>query len=1067
MQYAVDGVTAALLTKRGDVQRGSDATFLSQYTDWQGWARRYSRSITAASFNALVIADMCARCTLRVERRAGTEWEPIEDPQFAGITDEYSNSLQGPDDLIRVHAWHYQVAGEMLGTVRDTEFGVEYGIYSTAAAEWDKPNEGEVTIKLVPDGKVDKDTAFVVPRNQVVRFWMPDQEWQAYAWSPMTAGITDLKRYDALARYALKTADSAVAMSGVLWGPGEAHAEPAPGGEDDADADDAGTVRSKLEQYYYEIAKVRTSTSEDVTSVVPPFMHWDKEWGPPEWVKLGEPLDPNGIAYRDEALTDFARGTPLPVTTVVGGGVGDANHWSEWLASAKMFDSGVAPTMDRVTHLDLTRAFLWPRAVLGGVEKADLRNYRIGYDPSPVVIKPDNSTNALAAWRAGLLDDVPALEAMGFTESDLLSDPEKRNWLLNILSNGHAGSTGASEVEPVNAVTVKQQPPPEAGTPIAASVNGNGSRLPFVERQRFAPGAARAIRRLTELRRGTMTRLLAAAEQVYEDALRQAGAKFTTRARSRTSKSKVEAVTAALCAGEPMRPYLAAVGLREHELLGTALDGFRRRALTELAAYRSAVTATMAEMPPDDRPDLDVTARSDEAVDYLVAGLAAMVRARLLDGQQAMVAAPVKAVPSRTPPPTGGDVLPGLPDPDELSRAAARLVRNALDVHEGRAEFTLGATPDLMPRVEPTGERSTEERLADAVGVQPFWTWVHSFYGAPVTAPLDGHLDLDGFNTFERSSFDEPGDPELVNTAGWPYTEWYFPDDHDGCTCEWVIEIGDDELTEIDAEVEDALGPEEDILRPSRIESTEDVRERARERIEMTDAERALLRDLEERAREVAPDLAPEPSIEPLGWQDADIWDASVDDLEGLMSEAEAFWQDTLDVVGPTTEAMDNAVHGYTQGAAFQVNDLLRKGGDLTATTYKGAARGDELVRLIDASFDTTRTNTDAVVFRASSGFPPKAVGETFIDPGYVSTSSLQGVTDGFGDHLMQIEVPKGSRAMFLPDFTDWRDMFATAAEGELPPIAVEAEVLLPRGSVFQVLEVNRAGIPTIVRLVP
>lgn len=477
-QFTTDGVSRSMLMKRGPVERGNDAKFQAEYMNWQGWARRYARSIGAASFNALVISDMCGRCDIRVEERIAGEWNPTSSIEWDGIIEDYANELQDPDELVRVHAWHYQVAGEMVCVTRDTDYGVAYGIHSTSAVVWDAPNEGEATIKLVPDGKVEKDTAFVVPRAQVVRFWMPDQEWQAYAWSPMAASINDLKRYDALARTALKTADSTLAMAGLLWGPGEAHQEPAGGDEDEASAEDAGTPRSKLEELYYSVAAMRASDSEDVTSIAPPFLHWDKDWGPPQYVKLGDPLDPNGIAYRTEALEDFARAGTLPVTTVVGGGVGDANHWSEWLASRKMFDSGVAPTMDRITHLDMTRTFLWPRAILGGYEKPQLRNLRIGYDPQPVIVKPDNSENALKLYLAGLLDDVPTLEACGFDKADLMADPTKKAWLLEVIGRAAAAQGLAPNV--VTESNVRQLPPSTEGTPVAASAEPR----PFAQRSR-------------------------------------------------------------------------------------------------------------------------------------------------------------------------------------------------------------------------------------------------------------------------------------------------------------------------------------------------------------------------------------------------------------------------------------------------------------------------------------------------------------------------------------------------------------------------------------------------------
>jgi hypothetical protein len=482
-QLTTKAPSTAILGKRGST-RGTDGQWLAEYTDWQSWARRYARQIGAASFSASVIADCCARCDLRVEQRINGEWTPTEDRRFAGIMDEYSNPLQMTDDLIRLHAWHYQVAGEMLLTQRDGDFGrVDYGIYSTAAAEWDRPNPGDVMIKLVPDGKVDRDTAFIVPREQTVRLWIPDMEWMAYAWSPMAASIDDLKRWRALSRYVLRTADSALAMNGMLWAPGEAFEGP-PIETDEVEQTDVGKPKNVMEEQYWQTAKMRHSESEDVTAVAPFLVHWDKELGAPVWVKMGEGLDPAGIEHRKEALEDFARSSNLPVTTVIGGGVGDANHWSEWLASDKFFDSGVAPTMNRMCHLDLTRAYLWPRARAAGMRDDQLGDIRIGYDPSPVIVKTDQSDIALQLNRAGLLSNEATLEAANFAETDAMPPGPQRDWLLEVLSGqkppGAPPGGGVGPPGTVGPGNIKQIAPPR---PTALPNNGRARAAGAGERE--------------------------------------------------------------------------------------------------------------------------------------------------------------------------------------------------------------------------------------------------------------------------------------------------------------------------------------------------------------------------------------------------------------------------------------------------------------------------------------------------------------------------------------------------------------------------------------------------------
>jgi len=123
---------------------------------------------------------------------------------------------------------------------------------------------------------------------------------------------------------------------------------------------------------------------------------------------------------------------------------------------------------------------------------------------------------------------------------------------------------------------------------------------------------------------------------------------------------------------------------------------------------------------------------------------------------------------------------------------------------------------DTKPRLD--------EQLAAAVDVQLIWTWAHGFYGEAATV-LEGHDLLDGFRTNDPSSADNPGDADLANPEPWPTYDYYFPADHDGCSCEWVIDDG--------AEVPDAEQPLDAPFRlPPRIQSTRAVLEAARARVQ-------------------------------------------------------------------------------------------------------------------------------------------------------------------------------------------------------------------------------------------
>lgn len=782
VQPANAGASGAVVARRGTAT--GDQSYLSRYQDWQPDARRYARTVGAASFAANVTADCCARCDIRVEEKNDSgEWIESSDPLFVGMFDEYANALQIPNELVRMHAWHYQVAGEMVQVQRDGPAGVEFFIFSIAAIDWNKPTEDECTIKLVPEGSVAKQTAFVVPLDQVTRFWLPDQEWLALATSPMAATVEDLHRLRSLTRYVTAVSDSAAAMNTAMWVASEAFDDQIQDTDEDDDTTDAGKPLNAVEEQYYQSAKQRLSDSNDVSFVAPHWFSWTKEAGPPVPVQLGKGLDPAGIEHREEAVRDFARGSNLPVDTVVGGGVGGGNHWSEWLASDKFFESAVAPTMDRVCHVDLTSTFLVPRAIVAGVPKERLRRLRIGYDPSPVIVNQDKSKLAVSLWLAGVINRDACLALCSLDDDDKLVDEADRQWLLDILARGRELAPGASTdpnlppsspaLGPAGPAEVEQGPPP--GGPPALTADA---------RPKAGGAERRLLDKLTKLRSKLGTELLTAAESAYDEALTRAGMKVKTRAR-RQSGTKQKITNEAVDSHAPLAPVLAAIGMDDTDLLANSFADFALEARSAIVTYDARARQAIERAGLDPTRYLgnieEAARRAAAAVEYLVAGLHAMARRRLLAGDHAVLAAARGSLVPRLKRQTGGFDLDTLPDPEELAQAAARLVRNATAIADGRGFGTMPATPDHLPAFHPVAvDETPEARLAAEISVDIEWQWVHGFYGEPRTV-LESHDALDGFVTIDREA-----DPELANPDDWPEGDFLSPGDHDGCTCEWV-----------------------------------------------------------------------------------------------------------------------------------------------------------------------------------------------------------------------------------------------------------------------------------------
>lgn len=467
VQKTTEGASAVVVTRRG--RGGGNQNYLATYQDWQDDARRYARTNSAVRFTGSVKADVCARCTLQVEQRNpdSDEWVPTEDQAFVGIFDRYRNPRQTEaPELVRAHAWHYAIAGEGLMVSSDGPEGAEWSIFSRAVAEWDRPTKGQVTLKLTPDGKLDNETAFAVPRDQAVRFWIPDEEWQALATSSLAATIEDLRRYMTLGRYTTTTVESQMIMNGLMWAPAEAFEDE----EDDTDPEsvpDVANKRSHLEQQYLDAGKLRfDENNHDIAGILPMLLRWKHELGAPVPVEVGRGLDEQILAFQRAALEDFARGNDIPGSMVVSGGPGSQNHWTEWLVSAQFFDSAVAPTMNRVTHLDMTETWLRPLLRMSGLDPA---RYRVGYDPSPVLVKSDQSAHALALHLAGLLNGDETLRAANFEPSERMDEAEFAQ-LLELLSRG-ASTTNimGMPAEPATSDVATTEGPPPAPAPVSVA----------------------------------------------------------------------------------------------------------------------------------------------------------------------------------------------------------------------------------------------------------------------------------------------------------------------------------------------------------------------------------------------------------------------------------------------------------------------------------------------------------------------------------------------------------------------------------------------------------------------
>lgn len=138
------------------------------------------------------------------------------------------------------------------------------------------------------------------------------------------------------------------------------------------------------------------------------------------------------------------------------------------------------------------------------------------------------------------------------------------------------------------------------------------------------------------------------------------------------------------------------------------------------------------------------------------------------------------------------------------------------------------------------------------------------------------------------------------------------------------------------------------------------------------------------------------------------------------------------------------AIREYQNSAAL-INGYARMGDDAPLMPEaKERVRGE--IASLDSAIERTALKEDTVVYRGVSGesvgWDGLRAGNQVVDPGFMSTSMDPATSRRFGDDLMEIRLPAGTNVA-LP-----------SQEGERH--STEAEVLLGRGAVLQVRDVQR-----------
>lgn len=324
-------------------------------------------------------ADVTALVDYRIQRwdRVALEWTWDDHPAASSAlaTDLLGVNGERIDEFARHFAREMEAVGEvgfapveMDGMVRYRTLSLDPGSFEITEKNKDGTAKmlgfkGTRAAKRPAKGQESHDW-IEIPADSVIRILRPHPRWFAEPYTPLARALGDVRRYENATRALHRAVASQLINSGLLWFQGS-HKDLV---QPNANSGRNGRVNGQqrlgfLGQQIQGLmdAGERALTDYDETQVQSAMFHpIVSEEAPPQFINIGETVDPNLLDLKRDALEDFARDVNIPMSVLVEGQGAAQRLLNEWLQDKSFKQTSIMPDARRV-GAGLTVAFLHPR----------------------------------------------------------------------------------------------------------------------------------------------------------------------------------------------------------------------------------------------------------------------------------------------------------------------------------------------------------------------------------------------------------------------------------------------------------------------------------------------------------------------------------------------------------------------------------------------------------------------------------------------------------------------------------------------------------------------------------
>jgi hypothetical protein len=390
------------------------ATWKFGNNEFQKEAWRLYDIVGELRFLAAWIGDSISQCRLYVTKiDKGEETGEVEDQRIAELASMPLGTGSQRDDNLRLLGIDLAVAGEawIVGENAATPNPEGWFVLS---GDQVKREGGIVTVRrpLQMGGEILRLTD---GRDLLIRVWRPHPNDIYQSDSPTRSAIPPLREIELLTKREFAELESRLTGPGLMPMP-EGFDFPHGEGEPEGVQGFMGQIQNVAAQNIQDQSSAAALVP--IMFTVPDHMMENVDKIKP--INFWSPLSDNILPMKQAAISRVAASFEIP-SSLLGDGLGTANHWSAWAISEEGIKR-IKPYLSCIADT-LTRGFLIPLLEREGVADAD--RYAYTFDVSPLAVRPNRMDEAIQLWDRGLIAGTETVKSGAFTVEQMPQGQER------------------------------------------------------------------------------------------------------------------------------------------------------------------------------------------------------------------------------------------------------------------------------------------------------------------------------------------------------------------------------------------------------------------------------------------------------------------------------------------------------------------------------------------------------------------------------------------------------------------------------------------------------------------